>query len=91
MNTQITINNNIYNPPLPDYDPLNPPYTVPGSIGNVIHPDAREIIERLMGATTESDVRRIIWETFRDLFMDCNDGDQDYKEAIYDVWKWYIR
>ena len=71
---------------------MNPPRTVPSSIDNDdIHEDAKEIIERLMGATSESDLRRIVWEAFRDSFMDCNEANQDHKEAIYDVWKWYIR
>ena len=63
-------------------------------VGENAHPDTKEIIERLNGATSESDLRRIIWEVFRDMFMGEIVGDRDskeYQDAVFDVWKYYCR
>ena len=55
--------------PYPDYDPLHPPRTVPGAVGdNKVHPDAEEIIEKLRNARTEGEVRVLIWEYFGKYF-----------------------
>ena len=95
MNTRITINN-IYQPLAPDYGPLNLPRTVSESRFSYdeIHPDALELIGKLMKAQTDHDLRKIIWESFRDLFMDEIAGDRDggeYRDAVYDAWKYQVR
>ena len=82
----ITYINHIYHPPVPDYDPLNLPRTV-GCDEPL--PAASELADRLMGATSESELRRIVWEAFRDLFI-ARDA-EDYREAVYDTWKHHIR
>jgi len=94
MNTRITIQN-IYYPPLPEYDPLNPPRTVPGEFNtDETLPTASELADRLKGVTRESDLRRIIWEAFRDQFIHEIAGDRgadDYRDAAFDAWKYYCR
>ena len=55
---------------------------------------ASEIAERLMGATSESELRRIVWESFQDLFVDEIAGNRDseeYRDAVYDAWKYHCR
>ena len=93
MNVTFIINN--INPDLfPDFDPRNPPHTTPDGVDDSIHADAKEVIERLNSATSESDLRRTIWEAFREMFMGEIVGDSDskeYQDAVFDVWKYYCR
>ena len=94
MNVTFIINN--INPDLfPDYDLLNPPRTVPSSIDDDESlPEALELADRLKEVTHESELRRIVWEAFRGLFMDEIAGDRDsaeYRDAIFDAWKYYVR
>lgn len=93
MNTRIIINN-IYQPQFPDYDPLNLPRTVSNSrfSYDVVHPDALDLVRKLMHAQTDHDLRKIVWEAFRDQFMDGIAGDRDseeYRDAVYDAWKYH--
>jgi hypothetical protein len=79
-----------------EYDPLNLPRTVSNSRFSYdsIHPDALELVGKLMKAQTDHDLRKIIWESFKDLFMDEIAGDRDsteYREAVFDVWRYYCR
>jgi len=92
MNTHITINN-IYHPPAPDYDPLNLPR---GTVSetrfsyDAVHPDALEVIEKLLAVKTDGDLKKLCWELFREYFSDeiaetC--GESEYENALFDVWK----
>ena len=79
-----------------EYDPLNLPRTVSNSRFSYdqVHPGAKELIRKLMKAQTDHDMRTVIWESFRDLFMDEISEDREsaeYHEAVYDAWKHYIR
>ena len=59
-----------------------------------INENAKQIIEKLNSATSESDLRCIIWEVFREMFMDEIVGDRDseeYQDAVFDAWKCYCR
>ena len=94
MNITYIINN--INPDLiPEFDPRNPPRTVPGGVDyDQTSPDAQEIIEKLKDCTRESDLRRIIWEAFLDQFKGEIAGDRDsaeYRDAVFDVWRYYAR
>lgn len=96
MNTHIIINN-IYHPPAPDYDPLNLPKTLATSRFSYDEtlPAAQELADRLLGAAYESELQRIVWEAFRDLFIvDEVSGDrysEEYRDAVYDAWRDCIR
>ena len=74
-----------------NFDPLNLPRTVSESRFSYdpINPDALAIIEKLKNAGTEGEVREIVWDAFRDLFVDSEDG--DYREAVFDIWRYYCR
>ena len=94
MNTTFIINN-VYHRPLPEYDPRNPPRTVPGRFDDDhTSPDAEEIIEKLRNARTEGEVREILWESFRDFFTHefvPNNNPHDYKQETFDIWRYYCR
>ena len=65
--------NHIYPARIPKFDPFNLPRSTVSDdrFGyDEIHPDATQIIERLKYAVNENDVQGIVWEAFRDLFMD---------------------
>jgi len=87
------INTHIHPNFFPSFDPLNPPRTASESRFSYdpIHPDALAIVEKLKNARTESEVREIVWDSFRDLIMDEIAGDRDYREAVFYAWKWYMK
>ena len=70
------------------YDPLHPPRTVSNDRFSYdpVHLDALDIIEKLKNCTKESEVRRAIWEAFRDQFMN-----EAAEGCEFDVWRYYCR
>ena len=67
---------------------------VPGThhTGN-IHEDALQIRRSLMDATTEGQVRAIVFEWFGRYFGEEIVGDEwdSLKDSVLDLWKWYGR
>ena len=94
MSTKITFNT-IYHQPLPEYDPRNPPRTVPGGFNtDETLPSASELAERLKGVTHESELRRIVWEAFLEQFKGEIAGGRnsdEYRDAVFDCFKHYAR
>jgi len=94
MSTTYIINN-IYRRPLPVYDPLHPPRTVSANRFSYdpIHPDALEIIQKLIQAQSEGAVREVVWEYFGKYFGAEIMGDEwdSLKFNLLDLWKWYGR
>ena len=75
----------------PEIDLLNLPRKVPDSIGNgEVHPDAKEIIERLNQAQTEGAVRQIIFEYFGKYFGAdiCGSEWDEVKDGVLDLWRY---
>ena len=83
----ITIINHIN--PYPELDPHNLPRTLATNKFSYDEPipAALELADRLMEVSYESDLRRVVWEVFRDLFM----NETEYAESEYDAWKHHIR
>ena len=75
------------------YDPLNlPGRTVPDNRFSYdpIHPDAAEIIERLLDATTEAQTKAIIFEYFGKYFGADIIGEEweTLKDGVLDLWRY---
>ena len=90
----ITIINHIN--PYPELDPHNLPRTLATNKFSYDEPlpAALELADRLREVLTESELRRVVWEAFRDQFMDEIAGDRDsseYRDAALDVWRDCIR
>ena len=78
-----------------EFDLLNLPRTVAANRFSYdeIHPDAQEIIGRLMAAQTEGAVRTIIFECFGKYFgADIMGAEwEEVKDGVLDLWKYYTK
>jgi hypothetical protein len=74
----------------PEYDPRNPPRTVPDCPTDDIHPDVQEIIEKLLSIKTDGDLKELCWQLFGEHFSNeiadtC--GGSEYENVEFDIWK----